>query len=63
MLALVDGRNATGTNVFFVTQLTSGDAKLDEDGEDEHNSHCIECDNSFETNGKGPRSAEQSFEE
>ena len=65
MLALVEGRHATGENVFCVTQLTLADAKLDEDedGEDEHNSHGIEHDNSFETNGEGPGSAEQSFED
>jgi hypothetical protein len=63
MLALVEGRHATGENVFCVTQMTPGDAILDEDGEDEHNSHGIEHDNSFETSGEGPGSAEQSFED
>jgi hypothetical protein len=65
MLALVEGRHATGENVFRVTQLTPADAKLDEDedSEDERNSHGIERDNSFKTNGEGPGSAEQSFED
>jgi hypothetical protein len=58
MLALVEGRHATGENVFRVTQMTSGDTKSDdEDNEDERDGHGITCDNSFEGTG----SAEQPF--
>jgi hypothetical protein len=65
MLALVEGRHATDENVFCVMQMTPGDAKWDEDEDsedDEHNGHGIEHDNSFETSGEGPGSAEQFFE-
>jgi len=62
MLALVEGRHATGENVFRVTQMTPGDAKSDdEDDKDERDGNGIVRDNSFETSGEGPGSAEQSF--
>ena len=62
MLALVEGRHATGENVFCVTQMTPGDAKLDnKDNEDERDGNSIVHNNSFETSGEGPGSAEQSF--
>lgn len=63
MLALVEGRHATGENVFHVMQMMSGDAKSD----DEVNK--VKCDSpgimrnnsfSFEID-EGPESIEQPF--
>ena len=54
MLALVEGRHATGNNVFRVTtqlEATPGDIKSDEEDEAEHHGHGIEHNNSFETSG------------
>ena len=65
MLALVEGRHATGEGVFRITAMMLGDAKLDdeEDNENEHDSHDIRCNNSFETSGDHSVSAEQFFED
>jgi hypothetical protein len=58
MLALVEGRHTTGENVFRITQMTSGNTKSDDEGdEDEGDGHGVMRDSSF----KGLGSAEQSF--
>lgn len=72
MLALVEGRHATGGNVFHVTPTTSGSrvTKSDEEHEDKRDGHnikhggrSIKCDNSFETNGEGSESVEPFFKD
>jgi hypothetical protein len=58
MLALIEGRHATGRGVFCVTAMTHGDAKSDEeDNKNEHDSHGIRCNDSFETSGNHSASA------